>query len=664
MPRDLPIGNGALLINFDRDYQVRDIYYPHLGRENHSQGRPFRIGVWCEGRFSWLGEGWDIARHYREESLVTDVTARSDALGIELVFEDAVDFHEPVLVRKVRVQNLWDREREVRVFFYHDFRISGTQTGDTAYYDPELKGVVHYKGERWFGVHTCTPERCGVHQWACGRKGAQFVGSWLDAEDGELSGNPIDHGAADSTIGVSVVTPAGGEAEFSYWLMAGERAQDLRVLSAVIHDKGPDEMLRRTHNYWRLWVSKQERDFADLPTAVVDLFNRSLLVMRTHLDDSGAIIASSDWDIRSFADDTYCYMWPRDGALAAYALVRAGYSHLARNFFAFCHRIIEPGGYFLHKYNSDGTLASSWQPWVQDGAPHLPIQEDETALVLWALWQHFDAFRDIEFLKPFYRALIIRAADFMVEHRDEGTGLPLPSHDLWEERLGVHTFTVAAVCAGLSAAARFADAFGETEHANRYRAAQSRMQKAMFEHLFDKSENRFARTAFPRKDGSGYDLDVTPDASILAAVLLGICECTDTQMLATAQSLREQLWVNTDVGGMARYAGDYYHRVSDDLGRVPGNPWFISTLWYAQYLIMRARSAAELREHALPLIQWTTDHALPSGVLAEQVHPYTNEPLSVSPLMWSHATVVLTVLDYLEKLAQLERGDAGRESIT
>ena len=104
---------------------------------------------------------------------------------------------------------------------------------------------------------------------------------------------------------------------------------------------------------------------------------------------------------------------------------------------------------------------------------------------------------------------------------------------------------------------------------------------------------------------------------------------------------------------MARYGGDYYHRVSDDTKAVPGNPWFISTLWYAQYLIMRAQSAEELRETALPILQWVADHALPSGVLAEQVHPYTNEPLSVSPLTWSHGTAVVAVLDYLERMRAL-----------
>ena len=61
---------------------------------------------------------------------------------------------------------------------------------------------------------------------------------------------------------------------------------------------------------------------------------------------------------------------------------------------------------------------------------------------------------------------------------------------------------------------------------------------------------------------------------------------------------------------------------------------------------------AEL-EQALPILNWVVSRALPSGVLAEQVHPYTDAPLSVSPLTWSHSTMVLTVVEYLEKLRAL-----------
>ena len=105
----------------------------------------------------------------------------------------------------------------------------------------------------------------------------------------------------------------------------------------------------------------------------------------------------------------------------------------------------------------------------------------------------------------------------------------------------------------------------------------------------------------------------------------------------------------TEVGGIARYEDDAYHRISEETSRVPGNPWIICTLWLADYFITRAKSIPELKR-ALPIFEWTAAHALESGVLAEQVNPDTNEPISVSPLTWSHATVVSTSIKYLEKL--------------
>jgi GH15 family glucan-1,4-alpha-glucosidase len=57
----------------------------------------------------------------------------------------------------------------------------------------------------------------------------------------------------------------------------------------------------------------------------------------------------------------------------------------------------------------------------------------------------------------------------------------------------------------------------------------------------------------------------------------------------------------------------------------------------------------------MDILDWAAAHALPSGVMAEQVHPYTNVPLSVSPLTWSHATLVMTVREYLAAHARLAR---------
>jgi GH15 family glucan-1,4-alpha-glucosidase len=119
------------------------------------------------------------------------------------------------------------------------------------------------------------------------------------------------------------------------------------------------------------------------------------------------------------------------------------------------------------------------------------------------------------------------------------------------------------------------------------------------------------------------------------------------KVVATMETIRERLWVKTEVGGIARYENDQYHQVSQDIENVPGNPWYICTLWLSEWYAAVAKTEDDL-DRSKELMEWTAERALKSGVLAEQVNPYTNDPLSVSPLTWSHATFVTTVKAYLK----------------
>ena len=122
------------------------------------------------------------------------------------------------------------------------------------------------------------------------------------------------------------------------------------------------------------------------------------------------------------------------------------------------------------------------------------------------------------------------------------------------------------------------------------------------------------------------------------------------------KAIEDRLTIKTKVGGVARYEDDYYHQVSQDTDNIPGNPWFICTLWMADYQIAKATTTEEVRQ-AAKYLEWVADRALPSGCLAEQVHPETNAPLSVSPLTWSHATVVATLVGYLNKLEAIREAE-------
>jgi GH15 family glucan-1,4-alpha-glucosidase len=156
----------------------------------------------------------------------------------------------------------------------------------------------------------------------------------------------------------------------------------------------------------------------------------------------------------------------------------------------------------------------------------------------------------------------------------------------------------------------------------------------------------FLRRIEPADDGT-WQADESLDASLAGIWKFGLFEADDPRVVATMRAIENTLRVQTDVGGMARYVDDRYHQVSQDVEHVPGNPWFICTLWMSEYRSLTAHAKADLTS-ALDLLTWASDRALPSGILAEQVNPYDGSPLSVSPLTWSHAEFVTAVHLYLD----------------
>ncbi|HLP98640.1 MAG TPA: glycoside hydrolase family 15 protein [Sideroxyarcus sp.] len=660
MPRDLPIGNGTLLAAFDFDYQLRDFYYPRIGKENHALGFPWRFGVWLDGDFFWLDrQGWTLSLNYVADTLVTDVTATHAQLPLRLAFSDTVDYEKNIMIRRVVVQNLSARPLSPRLFFHADLNVLENEIGDTVFFDPKNASLIHYKGPRYFLMSCATADTFGVRHFTTGTKRHHGLeGTWRDAEDGKLQGNPISQGAVDSVIGVHLELAPRQKSACHYWVAAGERYSEVEELHHLTEQLGPERLIGRNIDYWRHWIAAGERDWDSLPPGLIAQYKRSLLILRTQIDNGGAVIAANDTDIRQFNQDTYSYMWPRDGAVVSQALDRAGYGSLSERFLKFCTQkaasfnysasILDETGFLMHKYNPDGSVGSSWQPWLEGEEMQLPIQEDETALVIWAIWNHYLIHRDIEIIRPFFSPFVKRAADFLLAFRDDKTGLPLPSFDLWEERRGVFSYTTATVIGGLQAAAGLATLFQEDERAGAYTNAAQEIRTAMERHLFSTAEGRFARGIL-FKDGQ-QSLDVTVDASLLGLVMFGGFDPLDERIVKTAQAVEQRLWVQTGIGGLARYERDDYQRTvaSSD---VPGNPWVVCTLWLAQYRIAAARDLPAL-EQALPLLDWATRRALPSGVLPEQVHPESGKFISVSPLTWSHGTLLAAVLDYVEK-AQL-----------
>ena len=648
MPRDLPIGNGAMLVAFDSDYRLADFYYPHVGMENHVAAR-FRFGVWADERLTWVEDAeWQKSLHYLRDTIVTDVNCENEVAGLKLRCHDGVDPDANVYLRKIVVRNTRGEPRSIKLFLHHDLNIYGNAIGDTAMYDPATQSIIHYKARRYFLVNASVDGQSGVSEYACGRTGAAD-GTWRDAEDGRLSMSPIAQGPVDSTIAIPLELEANGTGTVLYWICAGRDYDEVRRLDAGVQKEGASRVLSRTGSYWYTWLNKPDEDLSELPDEIIDLYRRSLLIIRTQCDDGGAVLAANDSDIQWGHNDHYSYMWARDAAFVCDAMDRAGFPEITRRFLQFAHRVVRGDGVFLHKYNPDGSCAPLWHPWVRKGKPQLPIQEDETALVIWLIARHYDRTRDLDLLRSIYEALVIRTGDFLASYRDPETKLPLPSFDMWEERQGVFTFTCSAVYAGLQAAAEIANLFNDQENRAKFSSAATEVRDAMVRHLWIEEEGRFARGLV--LEDETLVLDKAVDASTFAVFHLGVFPPDSAFVGGTMQAIRERLWVQTEVGGVARYEDDAYHRISDET-RVPGNPWLICTLWLAEHAIARGSAVAELQS-ALDLVRWARSKASSSLVLPEQIDPYDGQALSVAPLTWSHAQVISVVRAYIDAARRL-----------
>jgi GH15 family glucan-1,4-alpha-glucosidase len=536
-----------------------------------------------------------------------------------------------------QIRNTGSRPQDVRLFFNHDLILAESDVGNTALYHPGAHGIVHFKGR-----HAVLFAGEPFFQFHTGVKYGDSPGTAGDAEDGFLSGKPVEQGAVDSTFSLKLKIAPGETCQATYCACCGDSVEAALAAYQQVSAQGFEAWLEQEAAEGERRATSDAAIFGSFNGETRELLGRSLLILNTQIDPEGGITAANDSDIMIGNRGNYSYVWPRDGALVAQVLDLVGDHFAAQRYFDFCARLgIGERGTFLQKYRTDGALGATWHPWTD--WPELPMQEDETSLTLLALCDHLDATGRTAYPPENWKEMAMAMTTALVRFIDQATGLPRPSYNLWEERLGVHTFTVAATIAGLQAGARLLSGWGVGSGRVAEMAAEE-MRTALRERLFDPKLGGFY--SMLRPDGAP---DTTADASTLLIGVLGALPPDDPMVVANQNRIRKRLTIRSDIGGLARYENDWYWRVAPNH---TGNPWVISTMWMAQLKILQATASRDLREptHA---IQWALRLARPTGVLAEQYHPDTGAPLSVSPLTWSHAEVIRTAVMLARRKAEL-----------
>jgi glucoamylase len=638
MARPVMLGNGSLTVGLNEQGLVHDFYYPYVGLENLNTSRSMhhRIGVWIDDVFSWVDDGsWDISVTFESTALVSDIQMTSHNMNVQLKFVDFVDTEINAFCRRIVVTNLGDSYRNIRLFMHQVFQISRAGRADTALFVPDENYILDYKGRCALLIYGQNTDGTLFDQFSIGNYAIEGKeGTYKDAEDGELTGNAVEHGGVDSVIRFPCNLEGGASEQFDYWVIAADSQYTAEGLHHTIKGDGLDKRLEETREYWRNWLKKADSLDLKVDDRYQDPLRKSLMVIKAHMDKRGGIIASCDSSIYNYGRDYYSYVWPRDGAYAIWPLIKLGYKDEPKLFFEFCRDIMHPDGYMMHKYQPDRSIGSTWHPLLHGRHSELAIQEDETAIIIFMLGEYLKYSKDQDFVFGLYNTLIQPAANFIYSFIDEHTSLPHASYDLWEEKFSTSTYTAAVSYKALLVAAELADKFDYPDDAVRWLKEAKRIKdgRAVF---FDK-ERKALRKGFLLQDNGSLEFDNTLDiSSVYGAVTFGLFDRSEPEVIQSLLLCDDILLDKSPSGGVVRYEHDRYFESEPSY---MGNPWFVTTLWLANLDTSEDKSSLQR------YVDWTLQHALPSGVLSEQINPSTGAPLSVTPLVWSHAELINAIL--------------------
>lgn len=639
MGRPVVLSNGQLFVGLDERGLVHDFYYPYVGLENLTTARSsqHKIGVWVYGAFSWTDDdSWQVNVDFSPNALVSNITMFSPGLNVTLRLQDFVDYEYNALIRRVHISNEADTEREIRLFMHQVFEISRGGRSDTALYVPEAHYILDYKGRYSLLIAGKSEDGTPFDQYAVGIYGIENkLGTFKDAEDGELSANPVEHGGVDSVIRFTQRLAGHSSNTVNYWVIAASSQTDAEATHERYNSAPIDERLHKTQEYWQEWLKPSSDKLTNLPDEMRIALQKSLLVIKAHCDDRGSVLASGDSSIYNYGRDYYCYCWPRDAAYALWPLIRLGHFDEAKNFFAFARDTMHPDGYLMHKYQPDRAIGSTWHPLVHGKHAELAIQEDETAAVIFMIREYLQASGDKTYVENLYHTFVEPGANFMTRFIDEQTGLPHASYDLWEQAFLTTSYSTSVTIAGLESASALASLYEHPAEAVRWQKAadliRSNLDKMLTKGGF------FRRGQLLNPDGTSEYNDTMDISSLYGPFMYARLPLTDERLQTTAQEVEKQLLAKGPIGGVIRYPGDDYFLTKAQYG---GNPWIVCTLWLAQYY-----QAAGKQAEAAGLLQWALDRRMPSGILSEQFDPEDGTPIGVAPLVWSHAELVNTILD-------------------
>ncbi len=617
------IGNNNLRATFSKKGEMLRLYYPNI--DYNQLIDEFMVGVKInDSRLIKLYDDINNVYHqsYIEDTNILETEIKNTYFNLKITQTDFVSNKEDILVKKYKFKNEHDIALDIN-FLIHSKILSNENNKVSGIYKEDT--LFQYTHDFTMSIYSNNKP-----------SSYQINNCEANINDAEIGGKDYVGMSADSAISYNIgkLSPQ-EEKEINIIISVhpNEKYFFEQIVTEVNRIKKLDinKQFSDTKKYWKNYLKKHNTINFNEPKnekekKIQTIYKRTILLFPLLYNaETGGISAAAEVDENRTKCGGYSYCWPRDAIFITKAMYELGMDKEVEKFYKnFCQTTQSQDGKWEQRFYTNGRIAPSWG-----------YQIDETASVIYGVYDYYMYKKDIKFLKENLK-MCEKATKYIEKYIEDilqnKNNMQL-SYDIWEECESIHTYSLAAIFAALNCMLDIYNLVKPLYTENRLKLEQISkatikinkelldIKKYIVNNFYDKDKKSFIRNCQDKKI----------DISLLGLVYpFKLFSPKEKKILNTVDKMN--LTLRTYTGGYLRYEGDNY---------IGGNPWIISNLWLAEYYL-QAGSITKAKECFEFAVIGSNEH----GLLPEQVNNSTMDGAWVIGLGWSHAMFI----DVLKKL--------------
>ena len=646
------IGNKNMIATFTSKGELQRMYFP--SKDNRQYINYFHTGVQInDSDLIYLHDDINniYMQYYDTDTNVLNTEVTNTYFNLKMVQTDFVMLKENVLVKKYIFLNEGKIDLNTKFYIHSELLSDQNNFVGCKIID---NGMMQYAHD--FAVSTFAKgEKIAKHQI----NGSKETIKRCEIHDKDYIGM-----SKDSSIcyNIGIIKPQEKkELEICIFVDENRNVSEMEDEIDRITKIDLNKEYIQTKSYWRKYVKlhnglnlKEPKNSYE--ERIFEIYKRSILLfpLLTN-EETGGIIASPEIDENFSKCGRYAYCWPRDAVFMTKAMDILKMEKETDKFYRnFCKKTQSKNGMWEQRFFTDGKLAPCWG-----------YQVDETASVVYGVYEHYKYVKSEKFLKDNLK-MCEKAVDFLKKYIKDWLGIDgideirkdvvkeeieedtkkrtgkehkyHISYDLWEMCEGIHLYSIASIYSAFDCMLKIYRELGKNIsnfENNRLKEEkvkktqrelenlQAELKKYINENLYDEQKKSYVRNTEDRK----------MDISLIGAVTpFNVFKPKETKVSNTIECINMTL--RTYTGGYQRFEQDGY---------MNGNPWVISNLWMTLYYLKTGE-----KRKAKETFDFVIKTAGKHYFLGEQIDNQTLKPNWVIGLGWSHAMFVI-VLEQLYK---------------